>query len=242
MKPRAEAILPAPLALILIVIAGLLAPAGAARAQDNTVTAAATTTTPAAGATNGNANSNASLSATKAELTRMPSAAKLRPTGPVTIKSNSSEMEQNNFAVYTGNVILDSDTLKMDGDRLELKRAADGQYTIKVTGTLVHMSHPSTGVDDPPLTAHAKTVTYDSRTTVVDLVGDAMMTHGEDTTTADTIHYNMTEQRYEASGGNTANGGSGRVTVVIPQAPVPGAAADGTAAPAPQPAPLPPKP
>jgi lipopolysaccharide export system protein LptA len=234
MKPRAETGLAVALAPLLT--AALMALPAAVRAQGQAVAAPAAQAPapppPAAAPAAGNGN----LSATKDELTRMPTAAKLRPTGPVTITANSSEMEQNNFAVYTGNVVLDSNTLKMDGDRLELKRAADGQYTVKVTGAPVHMSHPGTDADDPPLTAHARTMTYDSRTTVIDLVGDALMTHGDDTTTADTIHYNMTQQRYEASGGNAASGGSGRVTVVIPQAPAPGEGAGAAPQPAPAPA------
>src|SRR5581483_11728062 len=91
-----------------------------------------------------------------------------------------AELVQGNSAVYVGNVTLDSDTLKMDGDRLELKRAADGQYTAKITGAPAHMSHAGNGPDNPPVTARAKTMTYDSRSGVIDLAGDALMTRGDD--------------------------------------------------------------
>src|SRR5581483_184612 len=170
---------------------------------------------------------------TKDQLTRLPSAADLKPSGPVTINANKAELVQGNSAVYVGNVTLDSDTLKMDGDRLELKRAADGQYTAKITGAPAHMSHAGNGPDNPPVTARAKTMTYDSRSGVIDLAGDALMTRGDDKTTAETIRYHVLEQRYEASGGGDGNG---RVTIVIPQvnAPAPAGAppAPGAAAPA----------
>ena len=158
------------------------------------------------------------LDQTKDQLTRLPSAADLKPNGPVTIGANHAELTQGNTAVYTGNVTLDSDTLKMDGDRLELKRAADGQYTAKVTGAPAHMSHAGNGPDNPPVSARAKVMTYDSRNGTVDLAGDALMTRGDDKTTAETIRYHVLEQRYEASGGD---GGNGRVTIVLPQVSAP---------------------
>ena len=72
------------------------------------------------------------------------------------------------------------------------------------------------------MTARAKTMTYDSRSGVIDLAGDALMTRGDDKTTAETIRYHVLEQRYEASGGEDGNG---RVQIVIPQANPPGAPA-----------------
>jgi len=172
---------------------------------------------------------------TKEQLGRLPSAADLRPNGPVTIGANHAELTQGNTATYVGNVTLDSDTLKMDGDRLELKRAADGQYTAKVTGSPAHMSHAGNGPDNPPMTAHAKTMTYDSRAGVVDLVGEALMTRGDDTTTAETIRYYVLDQRYEASGGDSPGG---RVKIVLPQvnalgAPPPAATTPAASAPSP---------
>ncbi len=156
------------------------------------------------------------LNQTKDQLTRLPSAAEMRPNGPVTIGANRAELVQGNSAVYVGSVTLDSDTLKMDGDRLELKRAADGQYTARITGSPAHMSHAGSGPDNPPMNAQAKTVTYDSRSGAVDLVGDAVMTKGDEKTTAEKITYNLLQQRYEASGGEGGNNG-GRVIIIIPQ-------------------------
>jgi lipopolysaccharide transport protein LptA len=189
-------------ALLLGLLPGLAlaqADAGAAPAQ---VVAAAPATAPN------------KLDQTKEQLTKLPSAADLRPSGPITINANKAELVQGNSAVYVGNVTLDSDTLKMDGDRLELKRAADGQYTAKVTGAPAHMSHTGNGPDNPAMTAHARTMTYDSRAGVIDLAGDAEMTRGSDKTNAETIRYYLVEQRYEAAGDNS---GKTRVQIVIPQ-------------------------
>jgi len=176
------------------------------------------------------------LNQTKDALTRLPSAADFKPNGPITIGANRAELVQNNSAVYVGNVTLDSDTLKMDGDRLDLKRAADGPYTAKITGSPAHMSHAGAGPDNPPVSARANTMTYDSRSGIIDLVGDAQLTRGDDKTTAETIHYHVAERRYEASGGDSPlSPNGGRVIIVIPQlndTPAPARSAPSGAAPA----------
>jgi lipopolysaccharide export system protein LptA len=151
---------------------------------------------------------------TKEQLGKTPNGAALRPSGAVNITSKTSQMVQGASTVFSGDVKMDSDTLKMDGERLELKQFVGSQYIATLTGTPAHMSHPSTGEDDPPMTAHAKTIVYDSRNGIADLSGDAFVTKGEQTMAADTIHYNVAEKSILASGG----GDSGRVHIVIPPA------------------------
>jgi|GEM_PF-2921444 len=151
---------------------------------------------------------------TKDQLGKVPNGAALRPSGAVNITSKTSEMVQGSSTIFSGDVKMDSDTLKMDGARLELKQFVGSQYIATLTGTPAHMSHPSTGVDDPPMTAHAKTIVYDSRNGIADLSGDAFVTKGEQTISADTIRYNVAEKGIVASGG----GDSGRVHIVIPPA------------------------
>ena len=227
MKPRTERNLVAAMSLALLpALVWAQGPAAPTQLAANQKAAAPATAAPAKTAGTAPAGSERN---TKEQLGRLPSAADLRPNGPVTIGANHAELVQGNSAVYVGNVTLDSDTLKMDGDRLELKRAADGQYTAKVTGAPAHMSHAGTGPDNPAMTAHAKTMTYDSRAGVVDLVGDALMTRGDDTTTAETIRYYVLDQRYEASGGDSPGG---RVKIVLPQVNTPGAPAPAATAPA----------
>src|SRR4051794_9823643 len=59
---------------------------------------------------------------------------RMRPNGPVTVTATSVDWTKNGLMVYTGNVKLTSDTLNLDGDRLELEQLDDGQYKAKVTG------------------------------------------------------------------------------------------------------------
>ena len=192
----------------LILGTALLLAAAAARAQTETVAAAAKP--PAA------ASSKADK--TRDDLTALPSASDFRPNGPANISGDHLESVKGDTSVtvLTGNVTLDSDTLKMDGDRLEMKKFPDGSYTAKITGGPAHMSHAGTGPDNPPITGHAKTMTYDSRTAMIDLVGDAELTKSGQTINAQTMAYNVRDKSYQADRGD---GGSGRVTITVPQVP-----------------------
>lgn len=161
------------------------------------------------------------------DLVKLPKPTDLKPTGPVTLTSDKAELVQGNSAVYTGNVVLSSDTLKLEGDRVELKQYAGGQYEAKITGGPAKMNHAGNGADNPPVSARAKTLNYDSRSGVLDLISDAYVMRGNDEITGDTIKYDVNQRRIQASGGN-----GGQVKIILqpsssePAAPVaaPGAA------------------
>jgi lipopolysaccharide transport protein LptA len=183
--------------------------AGAAHAQQTALTAApvaaATTTTDSRRA----APAASRVDEAKERLTSLPSPQNLKPRGPVQISADRTELVQGSSVVLTGHANLVSDTLRFDGDRLDLKQDSDRQIVGKFTGNPAHMAHASVGPDDPSVTAHARTITYDSRSGIVDLVGNAFLDRSGDTTTAETIRYNLAEKRILESGG------SGRVIITI---------------------------
>lgn len=146
----------------------------------------------------------------KGSLTQLPSASQIKPTGPVTVTAKTAELVQGNSAVYTGNVVLTSNTLKLDGDKVELKQYPGGQYEAKITGGPAHMNHAGDGPENPAVAARAKTLNYDSRSGVLDLVGDAFVMRGSDEITGSTIRYNVNERRIQASGGD-----GGQVKIII---------------------------
>lgn len=212
------------LTTIVMVVASI---PGAVKAQSTTATAAsstdaAPTLTPAPQTT------PKQFSQTKQEVGKLPSAAALRPGGAISVTAKRAELIQGSSAVYSGDVVMDSDTLKLNGERLELKQFPGG-FIATLTGAPAHMSHPSSGADDPPMTAHSRTIVYDSRNGVADLIGDAYVTKGEQNISADTIHYNVAEKGILASGGGD---GDGRVHIVIPPAEVIAPTPGTTAAPA----------
>ncbi|HSW13897.1 MAG TPA: lipopolysaccharide transport periplasmic protein LptA [Solimonas sp.] len=170
----------------------------------------------------------------------------LRPTGPVTVTADRADWEQSGVMVYTGNVLLSSDTLKLKGDRLELRQLADGQFTASVTGNPAQLDHPGLKEKDgsigPPVGARAKTLNYDSRSSMVDILGNAQLTRGEDAINGDDIHYDVAQRRIRAAGGQ---GGQVRIVIQPPPAKGSGGSSSGggraaPAARAPQPPPPPP--
>ena len=146
----------------------------------------------------------------KNELVKLPKPADLKPTGPVTLTSDKAELVQGNSAVYTGNVVLTSDTLKLQGDRVELKQYPGGQYEAKITGAPARMNHAGNGEENPAVAARAKTLNYDSRNGVLDLLSEAYVMRGTDEITGDTIKYDVNERRIQASGGD-----GGQVKIII---------------------------
>lgn len=140
--------------------------------------------------------------------------APLMPTGPVTISADRAEWQQGGAMLYSGNVSLVSDTLKLSGDRLELQQFTGGQYLAQVSGAPARLSHAAApgadGKATPPVSAESAKLSYDSRTGVVDIVGGARLSRGADEITGNEIRYNALERRIQAAGGS-----GGQVKIVI---------------------------
>lgn len=138
----------------------------------------------------------------------------LRPSGPVTITADRAEWEQDGAMVYSGNVLLTSDTLKLVGDRLELRQFAGGEIEARIIGNPARMDHPGlvekNGEPGPPVSAQAKTLTYDSRSSMVDLIGNGRLTRGQDAIDGEDIRYDVAARRIRAIGGE-----NGQVKIVI---------------------------
>ena len=152
----------------------------------------------------------------------------LRPSGPVTITADRAEWEQDGAMIYSGNVLLTSDTLKLVGDRLELRQFAGGEIEARITGNPARMDHPGliekNGEPGPPVSAQAKTLTYDSRSSMVDLTGNGRLTRGQDAIDGEDIRYDVAARRIRALGGQ-----NGQVKIVIQPPPPRGAATAGAA-------------
>jgi lipopolysaccharide export system protein LptA len=154
---------------------------------------------------------------------RDPAVDSLRPTGPVTVTADRAEWEQNGAMVYSGKVALSSDTLKLKGDRLELRQHPGGQFEAQVTGNPARLDHPGLkdrrGEPGPPVSAEARTLSYDSRSGVVDISGKAKLLRGEDEVHGENIRYDVIARRIRAVGGE-----GGQVRIVIQPPPKEGGA------------------
>jgi lipopolysaccharide export system protein LptA len=144
----------------------------------------------------------------------LPPADALRPNGPVTVTADRAEWQKGGTMVYSGNVSLLSDTLSLKGDHLELRQKEQGQYEAIINGTPARLDHPggpaADGSEAPPVSAEAKTLFFDSATSMVELTGGAHLTRGTDEITGDSIHYDVAARRIRAAGGE-----NGQVKIVI---------------------------
>lgn len=157
--------------------------------------------------------------------------ADLRPTGPVTIEADHADWVKGGAMVYTGNVRLVSDDLKMAGARMEFRQSPDGQFEARIEGTPATLNHSGLPEDDgkpgPPVAAHGESMTYDSKAAVVEIDGNAALARGTDEIKGGNIHYDVATRRIQANGGE-----GGQVRIVI-QPPPPGADKKGKPAPKP---------
>lgn len=143
---------------------------------------------------------------------------KLRPKGPVTVTADRAEFDKTGMMIYTGNVLLVSDSLQLKGDRLELRQFPGDQYEAKLKGSLAHMEQ-SGDVDEkgqplPPMLADGADMVYDTRTGLLDIVGQAKAVRGKNEVNGNTIRYNVNERRVQASGGQ-----GGQVKIIIQSPP-----------------------
>ncbi|MES0875154.1 LptA/OstA family protein [Sinimarinibacterium thermocellulolyticum] len=159
----------------------------------------------------------------------------LRPTGPVTLTANRGEWTEGGEMRYEGNVALESDTLKLSGERMIVTQHADGSFVAQILGAPARLDHRARegaqGIAGQSVTAEGERIDYDSRSGVVQLQGRARLLRGGDEVAGERIDYIIAERRVRASGGR------GQVRIVI-QPPARGE----TATPSPTPTPEAPAP
>ncbi len=145
--------------------------------------------------------------------------ARLRPTGPVTLSADRAVWVQGGDMQYQGNVSLKADTLELQGDRMSVAQAADGQFSAQIFGTPARLKHlGQAGTDGPaaqPVNAEAERIDYDAREGVIRLSGNARLLRGGDEVTGAQIDYLVAARRIQASGGD-----SGQVRIVIQPPPM----------------------
>jgi lipopolysaccharide export system protein LptA len=143
---------------------------------------------------------------------------KLRPKGPVTVTADRAEFDKAGVMIYNGNVLLVADNLQLKGDRLELRQFPGDQYEAKLKGSLAHMEQ-SGDVDEkgqplPPMLADGQDMLYDTRTGLLDIIGQAKAVRGKNEVNGNTIRYNVNERRVQANGGQ-----GGQVKIIIQSPP-----------------------
>ena len=123
----------------------------------------------------------------------------------------------NGHSVYFGNVRLQQNGISLSGDRLTLIRQDNRQLSASMEGQPAKLLHTPEG-EDQAVTATAARLTYDTSNGLLKLEGAARIQRGEDQLSADSIEYNLTDQRMRAMGGETE-----RVRITIPAPDLPDA-------------------
>lgn len=172
-----------------------------------TVAGAASAAAPAAVAAD--ASAPAQAPAAKAESSKARAADRF--SSPMTIEADQTDYAQNKGHV-SGNVHMFSEGMDIRGDAMDIQQFPDGSFQAVVTGSPATLDHDGQGLDPKlapvPVHVEADKLTYNSKTTVVDLQGNGVLKRGTDVMTSAHIEYNLSQQQLQA-------GGDGRVRLVI---------------------------
>lgn len=136
---------------------------------------------------------------------------------PIQIEADRADItEQSGASVYSGNVSLRQGDLEMEGERLEISRDGEqGEIRALLTGNPARLTQPTD--QGETVNARAQRIEYQSRTRSIDLKGDAEFVRGRDRVSGQSIRYDASARKLQASG--PSPGGS-RVRIVIqPEAP-----------------------
>ena len=134
------------------------------------------------------------------------------PRGPVKITAERADLERRELALYRGNVRLTSAELELQGDRLELRQPAKGQFTAVLTGRPARLRHQGVG-DAPPVSASAGRIVYDTRSGIVEMSEGAQLERGTDTVASERIRYDVAARRISAA---AAQGSQVQITIQPP--------------------------
>jgi lipopolysaccharide export system protein LptA len=138
--------------------------------------------------------------------------------------------ELKQVVVYSGRVVLTKGTLRITGDRLELREDPEGHQYAVVTAvpgglaTFRQRRDPAQPGVEEFIEAEAERLEYDGKAETIKLTGHARVKrieNGEprDEFSGGAITYNMRESRYSGQG-DMKNGGRTR-TIIAPRTPAP---------------------
>ena len=135
---------------------------------------------------------------------------------PIQIEADQGELDQKNQSTtFSGNVVIKQGTLNIRAASVNVVRSADGQQTMKASGSPVRFGQTLDG-GKGTVNGEANQVEYSSASNVVKLSGNAKVTRGGDKAEGAVITYNTRTEVYTVSGSKAAGGKPGkRVNIVI---------------------------
>lgn len=131
------------------------------------------------------------------------------------ISSMSAEVGGDGSAVYIGDVEFESEGLRIQAERLEVRRAGDDTYDLHATGNPAVFRHAATA-EQPAVAASAGEVRYIAAARRLSLIGNVSLERGQDRLTGEMLNYDVDTRRIAVSGGD---GGRVRMTIQPQQPP-----------------------
>ncbi len=134
---------------------------------------------------------------------------------PISVDSGrqTAELESNRIT-FTEDVIIRQGTIKITADRVEILRTPEGQIK-SATATGAPATFFQILDNGKPVRAEGRAIAYYPGAQTVELRDGASIEQGHSKIAGDTITYNIAKERMEATGSETKEGKSGRVTTVF---------------------------
>ena len=134
---------------------------------------------------------------------------------PVNLEADTVTLDDiNKVSVYQGNVVLSQGTMLLRADRVQVTQNADGLDKVSASGRPVAFRQKVDGRDEY-IEGFADRIEYDSGTSQLELIGQAMLRRGSDELRGAQISYNANTEFYKVVGQPGAKTPSGRVRAVI---------------------------
>ena len=131
---------------------------------------------------------------------------------PISINARSVEVdEKTGRVVYSGNVVVEQGRLSIRADRVEITTRQGRTELVRATGKPARL-HRRPGDGDDEIRADAGRIDYHVARRNIDMSGRVSLWRGEDSFTADVLHYNLDSKDLRAAGDDK---GDGRVRAVI---------------------------
>ena len=138
---------------------------------------------------------------------------------PITITAQrSSEDNKKREAVFEGNVLLTQGSLRIEANRLVVRRDQDGFDHATATGEPARFRQKQDGIDEL-IEGHAQRIEYDGKEEIVQFFDKAQVKRGQSEVNGNYIQYNSQTEIFQASNPGqkqpAAGNDSGQVRVVI---------------------------
>jgi len=134
---------------------------------------------------------------------------------PVNLEADTVTLDDiRKISVYQGNVVLSQGTLMLRADRVQVTQNANGLDKVSATGHPVAFRQKLDGREEY-IEGYADRIEYDSVSSQLELIGQAMLRRGSDELRGAQISYNANTEFYKVVGQPGAKTPSGRVRAVI---------------------------